>query len=306
MVYSFKQTDGTIQAQLHAIADYQMAEALAALDHEGMDRAAIVHDVRKRCKKLRGLIRLVRKSFPDYKDENAAFREVAHLFDDFRDAKVMQDTYDLLLDAFDDKVDRAAFSSIRREFTRRRKDLVSDEQWAQRSGQARKGLEKARKRAHRWSLDDQGWDALGGGFAKTYGRARKAMKTARETPTGENLHEWRKRTKYHWYHIRLINKIAPHLLEPRAMLLHELSDVLGDHHDLHVFAERLEGDPEAFADADTRAIVMAMIERKSVELEREAWRAGDRLLCDETDTLVSRLGEWWDVWQRDEQPLAGA
>jgi CHAD domain-containing protein len=304
MVYSFKHSDRSVQEQLREIADYQIAEALDSLASAQMERGAIVHDVRKRCKKLRGLIRLVRKSFPDYKSENAAFREVAHLFDDFRDAKVMQDTYDLIVEAFDEQIDRSAFSSIRAEFTRRRTALASDDEWAQRREEARGKLEKARRRAREWSLDDEGWEAIGGGLAKTYRRARKAMATARDEPSGENLHEWRKRTKYHWYHTRLIKKIAPHLLEPRAMLLHELSDILGDHHDLHVFATQLEAEPTAFADGDTRAILAAMIERRSAELEQEAWREGDRLLCDETDALVARLGEWWEVWQRDEQPLA--
>jgi len=265
-----------------------------------MDRAEKVHDVRKRCKKLRGLIRLVRPSFPRYKAENKAFKGIAHLFDDLRDAKVMQDIYELLVERFDGQIERNAFSSIRSELTRRRNTLSTDAEWRDRHAEANTALAKARERARKWTFEESGRDALGDGLAKTYDRAVDAMVAAREEPTRANLHEWRKRVKYHWYHTRLLKHSAPDLLKPRAELLKELSDYLGDHHDLHVFAERLARDPNAYGDEDKLALLGAMVESESTSLEERAFLAGERLFADEAEILADRCRIFWKAWQHEE------
>ncbi|MGB3710492.1 MAG: CHAD domain-containing protein [Erythrobacter sp.] len=299
MVYSFKHAD-EIQEQFRSIGEYQIGQGLLALDDSGMERAEIVHDVRKRCKKLRGLIRLVRPSFARYKAENKAFRSVAHLFDDFRDAKVLQDTYDMLLKRFDEQVDRSAFASIRGELTRRHNALSTDDEWDARRGRAKGALLEARERARKWTLDDSGWDAIDDGLAKTYGRALKAMREAREKPEGENLHEWRKRVKYHWYHTRLLKNAAPDLLKPRAELLSELADLLGDHHDLHVFAERIAREPDEYGDEESVALLKAMGASERSALEERAFLTGERLFADPPDVLAGRCRAFWRSWRKAE------
>ena len=53
------------------------------------------------------------------------------------------------------------------------------------------------------------------------------------------MHEWRKRTKDAGYHVRLLRDAAPSILEPLEDRFHDLSDALGDAHDLVVICERL-------------------------------------------------------------------
>lgn len=298
MVYSLKQA-GNVQEQVRAIADYQIGEGLKSLTNPDIDRAEAVHDARKRCKKLRGLIRLVRPAFADYKRENEAFKRVAHLFDDLRDAKVMQDTYDLLLEDYDAQIERAAFAPIRREFTRRRKALSTDELWQDRTMRARGLFGEARERAREWSLTDQGWDALQGGLEKTYGRAIDAMDEGLDDPTGPKLHEWRKRVKYHWYHTRLLKRLFPDLVEPRAELLHDLSNNLGDHHDIHVFRSRLDAEPDAFGDADTLGVTRALADRHQQALVEQAAGKGRRLFAQSGEVFSQRWAAWWQVWQAE-------
>jgi len=300
MTYSFDTPCG-VEHQVREIADYQIGAALSELDRPEEEREDIVHDVRLRCKKLRGLNRLVRPAFDEYKAENAAFRHIAHLFEDMRDAKVMQDTYDLLIAAFEDQVDRSTFASVRREMTSRRKAVLARADWAALSEEARTRLEEARERAKHWSLDESGWDALAGGLAKTHKRAVRAMEKAAEKPTGPNHHEWRKRVKYHWYHTRLIKHSFPQTLKPRAAALKNLSDLLGDHHDIHVFMETLEGEPGAFGEEETIALLRAMADSRSEQLENEARALGEKLLGESTDALVKRLGGYWSAWKDEEQ-----
>ena len=62
-----------------------------------------------------------------------------------------------------------------------------------------------------WTLSEAGFDAVAGGLRKTYARGRRALDSAVEAPTSENFHEYRKRTKYTWYHVRLLDETAPAL-----------------------------------------------------------------------------------------------
>jgi CHAD domain-containing protein len=300
MTYSFDTPCG-VEDGFRAIADSQIGKALGELDREDDDREEIVHDVRLRCKKLRGLIRLVRPAFPDYKPENAALRAIAHLFEDMRDAKVMQETYDLIIAAHEEQVERSAFSGVRREMTSRRKAVLARADWEALQGEARERLLELRGRARNWKLEAESWEALGDGLAKTYARAVKGMAKARKEPTGPRYHEWRKRSKYHWYHTRLLKHAFPQALKPRAETVHHLTNLLGDHHDIHVFVETLGTEPDAFGEPETIALLTAMGERLADDLERRALALGARLFAEETDALTARWGAWWSAWEGEER-----
>lgn len=296
MAYRIRDTDKSIEATLRRIAREQIDKALASLESTGVERPAAVHDVRKRCKKLRGLIRLVRPSFARYGDENAALREVARLLGELRDSKVLQDTYDAIMADYAGSLDRHAIAPVRAALTRRRKAELADADLDARFAQARALLCQARERAAQWSLCDTGWDALGPGLAKTYTRAREAMADAADGGDGEQHHEWRKRVKYHWYHARLLRCIWPERMDQRAALSHELAGLLGDHHDCHVFEQAILVDPAGFAKAHAIETLIALTRRRRAMLEEQAHRLGTRLLADKAGILVDRWSEWWDVW----------
>ncbi len=106
--------------EIRRVAGEQVSKAMAELDNADLDRDKVVHQVRKRCKKLRGLLRLVRPGMEaTYANENAAFRDAARLLSSLRDAKTLIGTYDDLMDQFHSQIDRQAFGSIRATLTRR-------------------------------------------------------------------------------------------------------------------------------------------------------------------------------------------
>ena len=76
------------------------------------------------------------------------------------------------------------------------------------------------------------------GLRRAYSRGRKRYLEARADPSDEALHEWRKRSKDLWYHLRLVRRCWPQVLDSTADEAHELSDRLGDDHDLVAYAER--------------------------------------------------------------------
>ncbi|MAF30483.1 MAG: hypothetical protein CL820_05290 [Croceicoccus sp.] len=297
MAYRLKRKDDGVGNAVRRIADEQIGKALASID--SAQRAEAVHDVRKRCKKLRGLIRLVRPAFGGYSDENAAFRDTARMISGARDAKVMQDTYDLLMSDHDGSLDRTALGPIRRQFTMERKSRIEDGDVDDHLDEARERLVEARERAQSWTLDDDGWDAVAGGLKKTYGRAVDAAEKARDCPDGEQFHELRKRAKYHWYHCRLLENLWPDMMATRKHAAKQLSDILGDHHDLHVFAGRLAQDPDGFGSSADVEVAIGLARARQARLEAQAWPILNRMLVQQPKVLGQHFEALWNVWQKD-------
>lgn len=298
MAFRFRENDASVEAGLRRIALDQIDKAIATLAHEDDTDEKKVHDVRKRGKKLRGLIRLVRPAFPDYSEENADFRDMARPLSDLRDAKVMQDCYDLICRTYADEVDRAGLSAIRRNLTVQRSDVRERQSVSRRLDDARKRLEAARGRSSRWQLEDDGWNALCGGLAKTYGRAVEAMADAKDSRDPADMHEWRKRSKYHWYHMRLLKPVWPDMIGERAKQAHKLSNDLGDHHDLAVFTELLGKSPERYGSQTQVEVLTALADKLMTRLEDAAFKRGRKLFAEDADELTARIGGYWESWRR--------
>ena len=91
-MYKFDPNGKSVEGTFRAIALSQLDEALADLRNGGSHGRSVLHEARRRCKKLRGLLRLVRPAFADFARENAAVRDAAALLSHLRDAEVLQHT----------------------------------------------------------------------------------------------------------------------------------------------------------------------------------------------------------------------
>ena len=294
MAFRFKARDGSVTAGLRRMAREQIGRAVESIEDD--KPAEAIHELRKRCKKLRGLIRLVRPAFPDYSEENAWFRDTAGLVGQLRDAKVMQDTYDLLLGEYDAPLDREELGKVRCRLKRHRQELQQEMDVETALEECRERLLKARKRCAGWKLEETGWDALGGGFAMTYARACAAAARIEEDGSPEAFHELRKRIKYHWHHCRILRPIAPDQLKTRAKLAWRLSDELGDHHDLTVFMRHLSETPEQFGSGANVDVIITLARRRSAMLAQHAAVLAAKLLADPPEAFAESYGDQWDAW----------
>ena len=77
MRFRFKPSDETVEAGFRRIASETLDDALGLLRDRDLPTAQIVHRVRRHCKSMRGLLRIVRPVFPAYQAENVIFRDVA-------------------------------------------------------------------------------------------------------------------------------------------------------------------------------------------------------------------------------------
>ncbi|MEJ2456681.1 MAG: CHAD domain-containing protein [Novosphingobium sp.] len=302
MAYRFRPGDRTMQRAVRRIAREQIDGALAAVADKSRDKA--IHEVRKACKKLRALLRLVRPAFPDYPYENAAFRDTARLLAFTRDAKVLLDTFDLVTAGAPDDFDGTQALYLREHFAGELAQAAQEDAVEARLAQVRELLTTARERVSGWTLADKGWDAIGPGLGKILRQAETAYRSAMHTPDALHYHELRKRMKYHWYHARLLVPVWPELMQPRVAELSRLADLLGLHHDICVFEGRLDAFvPGTRYDRPAGALRGLAADRRK-QLERDIAPLAARLLAQETQVLVDHWHRLWMIWQAERGPSA--
>lgn len=277
------------------MAREQIADSLADIADRKLDRNECVHEVRKRCKKIRGLLRLVRPELDiTFELENAWFRDASRTLSFVRDAQALTETCEKLqrvADAGGKRINRrilniaherlAEISGERREITTRLREFAGS-------------MVRASERVGGWSLQGRERQALVGGFMRTYRRGQKAQRVAYALGTAEAFHDWRKRAKYHWYHLRLLRAGWPKVIDAQIAEAKRLGSLLGDHHDLVVLVETLESEPDRFRlRASSWEKYRALIEKRKRELEAEAAQVGDRVYQESPTTLARRIEEYW-------------
>ena len=107
-------------------------------------------------------------------------------------------------------------------------------------------MDEAAGRVADWRLNVDGFDGIEGGLVATYRQARKTMTAAYDDPTAENFHEWRKQAKYHSYHMRLLRELWKRVMCSLEKEADELSDLLGDDHNLDVLHKTLLKSPNKY------------------------------------------------------------
>ena len=107
------------------------------------------------------------------------------------------------------------------------------------------------------------------------------------------FHDWRKAQKYHGFHVDLLRKAAPDVLEADLKTIDKLSDLLGVHHDLAVLLHTVDADPARFGgDEDVRALREAVDIRRK-EIEDKAASLGRQLLAERPRALAKRFARYW-------------
>ena len=276
------------------IVGEQLDKAIAELSGDAADLPEAVHQVRKRCKKIRGLLRLFRGAFSaSYSEENAWFRDLAKRLSAARDAEAMLESLDMLCEAFSEELGADAFATVRHAMLDRRTEVQEDVELPQRVRETTAQLQDARTRVPGWRLDEDGFAAVEKGFSRTYRRARKALDASYKDPTPERFHEWRKRVKYHWYHLRLLRELWPAPMKALAAEAKQLADLLGDDHDLAVLRETLVQERDDLGDQEEIDALAALAQRRQDQLRAQAQTLGWRLLAESPADYCRRLRAIW-------------
>lgn len=281
----------SLSAGVRRIGREQVGEACAAVEAPA-DRHAAVHAARKRCKKVRALLRLVRDGFGDaYRDENRALRDAARELSHLRDARVVLATHADVVRPVAGALDARRLATIRERLAG---DALPGDAGAEHRaldealGACASALRAAATRIDGWGVDGAPGAILRKGVKRTYKRARDAWRTAGAERVPDAYHAWRKRAKYHWYHMRLLaNAKSANVSSSRIEALHQLSSRLGDAHDLAVYEGRLLGVADDSV-CEGIEVLRSLSARRRAELERRALALGESLFDLKPKRFASR------------------
>jgi CHAD domain-containing protein len=237
-----------------------------------------IHGARKQLKRARATLRLLRPAIGDepYRRENIAARDAARPLSQARDEQVLDQARDGLIERFGPAASDVHIRKHARELTPKQLDGI------------KAALERSMMRARTWKLADAPWGCIEKGMRATYRRARRALQRGRKDRATEDLHEWRKQTKYLWHQLQLLTSLAPGPIGELADDFHRLADYLGDEHDLAVLREHAAGP------------VKTLIDRRREELQDKAFALGERLFADGAKKFAHSMQKHWSEWERRE------
>lgn len=290
-------TEEEAAAGIRRIAAGRAERALERL--RGADErelAAAVHGARKDMKKLRGLLRLVRDELgkKTFETEDRRYRDAGRALSGNRDAEVKLATLLALRRRFDDlPTDATERWAGRLETERDQLAVVAVGASEGKIGEAVEAIEAGRDAIGGWPLKTDSWELVGPGLSRAYRQGRTAMAQALADPSTANVHEWRKRAKDLWYQLRIIREAWPGLLDETATQAHDLTELLGDHHDLAVLAADLRTRTEL----DGRDAFEAVIEQRQGELLDAALNVGQRLYAEKPKAFRRRIKRYWLAWR---------
>ena len=207
---------------IRRVAHDRAEDAVGLLRDEEADPIEAVHEARKDLKKLRATLKLVRPLIGDktYGRENARFRDAGRALSDVRDAQVRAQTIDALAKRFSDDPPPGGWWTLRALLV---DDASGNGALESLREQLSDEIERGDQAIEDWPLGANGFDLLGPGLKRAYSRGRRRFRDARKDPSDERLHEWRKRSKDLWYHLRLVRRAWPEVMTTTADEAHELS-----------------------------------------------------------------------------------
>lgn len=290
-----------VNAGVARIIREQIETILNEQDQTDLPAARKVHNARKSCKMIRGVLRLVRGRFDDFDSENKGFRDAGRLLAGSRQATALGESFEKLQqwikqEKFGVNLDRLRIIDHVLQSHAAADAIESDVPEAFITM-----MREARQRSEEWKIRGRSFAAVQDGLKRTYKDGQAALKLAMKETTVENLHEWRKDEKYHWYHVRILEPIWKPMLKARIKQLENLSDLLGDDHDLAMLRLEFEKHQTGSGSDLDAAVgeVMPLIDKRQADFRRRAFRLGQRVYAESPGELADRMKDYWRVWSEE-------
>lgn len=287
----------TLDDEIRRIGLEQIDLALASLADTALPVSKRIHEARKRCKRIRALVRLVRPALPkkSYRAANRHFRDAARRVSKDRDLVVLIETYDSVADRSAGELDRRRTASIRAAFTRRLKAFTEARASADKLQRLTADFESGRTLIEGFEFDSADFEPIVEGVSRVRARARRGLDAAMRKSTPEAYHEWRKRVKYLRRHLQLLRTLWPRPMAAMAEEAAQLGDRLGDAHDLAELIRDLQDNPDGLGNPLQVQAFSGFAGTLQQEIEMQSLLTGRRLLAESDKSLRNRLRAWHEI-----------
>ena len=272
----FKARSGQIALETACILSDLLDDIEQAL---GTDRELSddnIHTIRKRCKRLRALLRLVQTALDrtEFRKADRAIRNYAALLAHTRDSTVLVATVDRLAEHFGALLTADALAPIR--------ETLSDNSTRQgnpipASSELIKGLNRIRRNLSGLDYSGITVDTLLQGLLISYRRGRKALALLEETPDDDPSHELRRYTKYLYNQLLMLREWNPEGLAATVGHYHTTEDTLGLVHDLSLLIETVRTNRALDNAALHRELLLSLAESRWLSLLSDGMRMARKL-----------------------------
>lgn len=282
-----------LPANVKRVATEELEGALISLATLNLHEA--VHDIRKRLKKLRALLRLVRDEMGEdnYKELNIFFRDLGRELSAVRDLTAHMETMEALRQRYGDHLYVDFFNSVNKEIDKQRQELeeqLREEEFFSRH--ITEKLQKAKEKVDKWPVKNEQLEVAFPSIQRVYKRGYTALQETGNSADDKLYHEWRKRVKYLWYHSLLLEDLWPGLLQPLQEEIHHLANLLGDDHDLVTLNQKLDSGDLDLKDNKQQEVLQALIREYSNDLREQARVQGNLIYAEKPSAFTKRLEKY--------------
>lgn len=252
-----------------------------------------IHDSRTACKKIRAALQLADlRNSKRSRREGAYFGNAARSLGTFREADVQHTTIRHLLR------DQPKTAKKHR-WVRAPWILGNDAGFARRKPRRCKispsefrSMIAAERRFSHWRIPGSGFAVIEDDARHAYRRGRRWFHRAYERPSDKAFHKFRQAVKVLGYHAKMLEGAWPPVMKGFRQGWKELSEVLGEEHDITVLVQRRVGAARAVEEDAVRVVVTLADEQKS-RLRTQARRSAELLFEEKPRRWVRHLRHWW-------------
>src|SRR5215471_8844507 len=311
------QIDEPLAKGITRIARERIERIIESLSEKPHPDAESIHSARKDLKSMRALLRLASGAIRDEtrRAENLLFRDTGRSLSPLRDSHALVEA----LQKFAQSKSRThsnnsgAPREIRSDFISKVRRRLEQEAVNKLSEDTLRRLKEtltgAARNVANWfdglSFEPGNeWEVfVGCGLRRTYRRGKNIVaqleSLGRENAGDETWHELRKCTKALGYQLRLLRQLWPELLETLLAQVDQLSEKLGDDHDLAVLRGRLLTEPykanETQEGAEIRRNFIGSLDRRRRKLHMESYQVARRIYAEKPRRFESRIRCYWNI-----------
>jgi CHAD domain-containing protein len=305
----------SLEKNLRKLVKSQVDKAATALRGEAdLPIPEIVHEVRRRFKRIRALARLSKQAIGEEAANrlNERFRDAARPLSELRDANVLVKTLDQLAERWPAADRPEVFAAIGAVLEARNQE--TRQHAIQREDVFATVLDATMKASREFKRSDfkrDDWNALADGFAHIHGRCSDAFHDAKDDPSDDNLHTWRKRVKDLLYESKMLAPVRPWFFQRFERQADELSELLGEDHDLAVLRQFLVADQSGACCAGSIETILPVLDERRHFLQSAAFSQAPAMLGEDSHEFGDRIHAYWKAWRAEvkaaafDRPLIG-
>ena len=260
-----------------------------------------IHEIRKCIKRTRAILRLVRDEigYSTYYRENAFYRDIGRSLSQIRSYNILIETSRTLQSDLSSTITENEIEPLINSIQIKR-DKYLEILFLQGNflGDISKLAGEAKKRIVDYTVKHNDFRAFKGGIIRIYKQGMRYRDLARIEPSYHNLHDLRKRIKYLWYQMLILQPIFPSMLDAYTKTLDSIGENLGIYHDfseLQLYLERHTGVIKNLINAT----LTEACEFKKTTILDQTWNSIDTIYSEKPKAIARRFSKYWKSYRNE-------